>query len=370
MNSGRTEEEVRLVLKDEKTASAIVFVTPEVKTSHYVRPLESPLIFERHLRKDGFVAMIVAAGGLDYHDLASVLGETSGEVDLDSWNIEKCLEDPMTENEAAKIAEFALDQRLTVLSKQLSLGESLKLEVSTRGPLGKNSGKALVADFCHRFEQRLANDQAWERHILPGLRSLKRALRKHAHSRRIECSGTLCLPAALALGVELMGPTTLKAVWTQDQHKVGRPTETWGLDTPRESSGFKKDLAPGKIDSDEVALLVTVHPHDAKKVMDDIRKSFGNSVPFRGFVKVYHEAHGPITGGEGVDIAHLANDGIQDAFAEWKVRGTVHVFMAVPAGLAFMIGQLLNGCGKIQTYEYIAEESKYVKAALLYPSST
>jgi hypothetical protein len=56
--------------------------------------------------------------------------------------------------------------------------------------------------------------------------------------------------------------------------------------------------------------------------------------------------------------------------SKYKVRGTVHLFLAAPVGLAFMIGQLLNGFGDIQTYEHLATQKPcYVSAALLRPST-
>ena len=49
--------------------------------------------------------------------------------------------------------------------------------------------------------------------------------------------------------------------------------------------------------------------------------------------------------------------------------GTVHVFMAAPAGLAMLVGQLLNTFGSIQTYEHLSADGSgcYKPAALLRP---
>lgn len=48
----------------------------------------------------------------------------------------------------------------------------------------------------------------------------------------------------------------------------------------------------------------------------------------------------------------------------------IHMFMAGPAGLAVMIGQLSNTLGPMQTYEYITQTGTgvYQPAALLRPS--
>jgi len=52
-------------------------------------------------------------------------------------------------------------------------------------------------------------------------------------------------------------------------------------------------------------------------------------------------------------------------------RGTIHLFLAVPAGLAVMIGQTLNTFGPIQTYEHVGTDAVgvYKPAALLASSA-
>jgi hypothetical protein len=76
LGSGLTEDGIRQTLSDPETAGAVLLVTPEVKSSPVIREVEAPLILERHLKEDGFTAIVVAAGGLDYGDLDSALGCT------------------------------------------------------------------------------------------------------------------------------------------------------------------------------------------------------------------------------------------------------------------------------------------------------
>ena len=59
------------------------------------------------------------------------------------------------------------------------------------------------------------------------------------------------------------------------------------------------------------------------------------------------------TPGQAVDIARKTVEAARGARNEYAVGGQVHLFMAVPAGLAMLIGQLLNTLGPIQTYEHI-----------------
>ena len=70
-----------------------------------------------------------------------------------------------------------------------------------------------------------------------------------------------------------------------------------------------------------------------------------------------------------LDVAHLTIDALRRARAQYQCRGAVHLFTAVPVGLAFMIGQLLNTLGAVHTYEHVpGRPIPYAPAAVLSPS--
>jgi hypothetical protein len=56
---------------------------------------------------------------------------------------------------------------------------------------------------------------------------------------------------------------------------------------------------------------------------------------------------------------------------QYQTRGTLHLFLAVPGGLAMLIGQMLNTFGTVQTYEHVPTDAigRYVPAARLEPSA-
>jgi hypothetical protein len=371
LSSTLTEEELRRVLTDPDTASATMFVTPEVAESSVIRTVEAPLIVERHLAKDGFAALIVAAGGLDYADIDSVVGMGVGPSYLPAWNICKVSENPLAEAGAAKIADLVLDHRLAAAAKQLNADQPFKLAFSTRSPLMKKPGSVLSADLLHRFDGRLAMTGAWEQYILPGLHSIRAALQKRAAGRELHCSGQVCLPAAVALGSEFLSVSGLHASWVQDLTTFGGNHELWGLHVAPAKTGFTAQSVPAKTDATALALIVSV----THNIIDDVRACFETNFPFRAIVHVHDQspksgaARAQLSAAEAGQVARLAVDSLREARSTYKVRGPVHLFLAVPAGVAFMIGQLLNGFGDVQTYEHIpTRQPCYVPAALLQPS--
>jgi hypothetical protein len=77
------------------------------------------------------------------------------------------------------------------------------------------------------------------------------------------------------------------------------------------------------------------------------------------------------TPGQAADVAFVVQDGLRIVRREYGNVGNVHLFMAVPAGLAMMVGQLLNTFGSIQTYEHVLMDGSgyQTPAALLRPGA-
>ena len=76
------------------------------------------------------------------------------------------------------------------------------------------------------------------------------------------------------------------------------------------------------------------------------------------------------SGVQAVDIAMTVAEAIRDARRGFRPLSVVHLFMAVPIGLAVLIGQSLNTLGPVQTYEHVSIDGTgiYRAAARLTPS--
>jgi SMODS-associated and fused to various effectors sensor domain len=364
-----TEDELRRVLADPGTASAILFVTPEVEHSTVIREIEAPAILERHKTDDLFFVVPVAAGGLDYADVPRMLGPNVTLAHLPGWNIHRLAADPMDDAAASGIADIVLQQRLAAVHQSLPPDAVLRVAVNTRAPLPRTQGSALSIDLTHLFAGRLAPSSAWSNAILPGLASVVRTIRVKSPNRRIEITGQLAIPAAVAVGAALLSVSGMRAGWVQDQHSFGRPWERWDINRDREASGFTTEVRPQHPGAADVAVLVSA----AADVNSDFAATAATLPPLRAVVSI--SPYGPpsgrtiLTGGQALDVAHLTIDALRRARAQYHCRGAVHLFMAAPVGLAFMIGQLLNTLGTVHTYEHVpGRPIPYVPAAVLSPS--
>ncbi|MDX7952129.1 SAVED domain-containing protein [Lichenihabitans sp. Uapishka_5] len=364
-----TEAELERVIAEDTTSSAVMLVTPEVAKSDVIRKVEAPGIMTRVRAGDGFFAVPVAAGGLGYADVGSTLGPMIGLTEMSGFNILKAATDPLDTTFAALVAQRALRERLAAVEKTLAPGEPITMRVSTRVDFPKGPGFALSADLRHRFDGRHAKAGAWNNHLLPAIATIAKTLRQCGGGHPLELSGFPSLPTAVALGSALPSIGPIEVRWLQEQTKFGSPAETWSLKSADAPCGFKADTHPYTPSASDLALLVSV----TNDVTHDFRLS-SSGLPLRAVVHVAPPDPRPariqLNGGEAKNLACFAIDSLRSAAAKFGARGTIHLFLAVPAGLAVMIGQQLNTFGRVQTYEHDPAASvPYTPAALLSPSS-
>lgn len=368
LGEGHTDDQIRTVLTQDSIANAIAYVTPDVAVSAVITRTELPGIVNRVDRKDAFFLVPVAAGGADYGDVTTIAGTYLGTHDLSQWNVSKVGSDPISDADAANIARRVLKSRIQALHKTLEKDAPLKIQVHTRKPPANGLGCALVIDWTHRFHGREAEQAIWNRDVIPAAEAVAQACGQFAPGRPIAVEGFCAIPAAVALGAAFLAPRGIRATWHQMSATLGN--QTWALAINREASGFSANLQSANASADDIAVLVSV--------ASDVTAAFGATrpslPPFRAIVSVNRPGSTPHdigTPGQATDIAQIISSAIRKAREDYQARGVVHLFLAVPVGLAFMLGQSLNTLGAVQTYEHIPIEAvgSYRPAALLKPGS-
>jgi hypothetical protein len=363
-----TEDSVRRVLANAATASAVLFITPEVESSPIIRNVEVPKIIQRAEADDGFFVVPVAAGGLDYARAANATSNHVSAQNLADWNMHRLTAAAVSPALAAEIANRVLVQRVSAIHRALPSGAPLLVGLFVRRAPPFQVGTALALDWSARFLEKEASPPVWREILLPALKRVTDAIRQYAPGRDIEAFGIPTLPAAAALGCALLSTSGLRVSWRQVT--PGLSDQLWTLLQPRSESGFASQLMTKNAGARDVAVLVSV--------TDDVEPLFAASQrelpPLRALVHVRKPSSYPHiigTSAEAADIALIVQEGMRLARRECGNLGTLHLFMAVPAGLAMLIGQLLNTFGSVQTYEHVTVDGSgvYRPAALLRPNA-
>ena len=365
LNEEPTEDAIRSVLSDSHTASAVMWLTPDVAESSIIRRVEAPLILDRHGKEDGFFVVPVAAGGLSYQSVGTVLQGDIGFEDLRRWNIRKVSSDPAAEHDIHAIAVRVLSRRLEAIQHYLPLGEPLNVVLNTRSRFTTGASVALAIDWTHRFEDRIATEETWRDYLLSALADISAQIQERAPGRTVQASGLLSIPAATALGYYFMATKRMQLSW--EQYTPGRSSQMWNLQDARVDAGFEAVIRAGDAVADDLAVLVSVNA--------DVSLAVGGSYQllpkFRAYVHVKPKDSSRTaelrSSGQAVDVARQVVEAARNARQQYHVRGQVHLFMAIPVGLAMLIGQLLNTLGQVQTYEHIPDGATgyYVAAARL-----
>jgi hypothetical protein len=368
LGSVPTEDEIRRVLADPATASAILFITPEVADSPLIRQVEVPGIIRRAEAGDGFFVVPVAAGGLDYAAAADLAGNHLSAQNLSHWNMHNAAAEAITPDIAAEVAGRVLTQRVQAIHRHLAAGSPLRIGLYVRRAPPVEGGTALALDWTARFTGKEEDGDTWERTLLPALTAIAAAARQHAPGREVEAFGLPTLPAAMALGCAFLSTGGIGLSW--QQFTQGRPLQSWSLGLPRAASGFTHRLVSQDAGARDIAVLVSV-ADDVEPVFAAGRRTLP---PLRAVVHVARDGtypHAIDTPGEAADAAFTVQDAMRAARRAYGNVGTFHMFVAAPAGLAVLIGQLLNTFGSVQTYEHVSADGSglYRPAALLRPST-
>ena len=368
LNTEPTETELRRVLGDDSVASAILWISPETAESSIIRKVEAPIALDRHGRQDGFFVVPVAAGGLGYEEAAEALRTGTSIIDVGRWNIVKLESDPAGQADIAEVANRVLRQRLQAIDAASPAGAPLRISLNTRQRVGHSPGTALTLDWSHRFggiQRREAEKADWQERLLPSLGDVIEAIQRFIPHRRLLASGLCCLPAATALGYHLMATAGIDAAW--EQRMPDGTFQHWSLGADPEESGFSASAVDGSPDAADLAVLVSVN----NDVSQAVAASSGETGPFRAYVHI-HRADSGVgavldTPGQVADVARKTVAAARKMRTEYRITGRIHLFAAVPAGLAMLVGQLLNTLGPVQTYEHIPGDATgvYKKAGLL-----
>lgn len=363
-----TEDTIRMVLDDPDTASSVLLITPEVKDSPMIRNVEIPKSVRRAEAGDGFFVVPVAGGGLSYAEASNATTNALSAQRLSDWNMYRADKTPLDHAAAVVIAQRILTHRLQAIHRSLPAGEPLTLGLFARRRPASDTGTAILLDWFDRFMGKQASPETWREVLLPALARVRDAISRFAPGRPVVASGLPTLPAALALGQTFSSTSGLSLSWRQSA--PGLPDKVWSLDSPRESTAFETSFTGKDLNARDLAVLVSV--------VDDTEPLFAawqsEAAPIRAMVHVRHRTEPRFTvrsPGQAVDIALTVQEAIREARREYGNIGRVHAFVAAPAGLAVLIGQLLNTLGEVRTYEHVNVDGsgRYEPAALLQPCS-
>lgn len=359
-------------LESPDTSGCLIWMTEDFATSPVVSRVELPLVHARCSRDPTFFADLWLADGMDYPK-ASELFRPAGIVEdvYAAWNIRQARTsraaggegEGIDTSEATRVAVALLERRLAKLHERLAPAEPIRLLFNAHAEAGEAfvPGYGIQLNWARHFVHRFAEAETWTSVMLPALANVLRAVRSAAPGRSIAAEGQATLAACVALGRTFREVTGIALSWSQ------RPSGTaWSLSGGDVDCGFVSKLRHIHVGSGDLAVFVSA--------LADVEAAVSATVglpKFRAVLSITPEdgsARRELSSpGHAAQLARLIGRVIREARKELRTVERIHLFIAGPAGLAVLVGQLLNSLGPVQTYEHeqIDGVGSYRAAALL-----
>lgn len=352
MPPGMLEQGMTDAIRNKDCAGAIVWLSRDMTDSTAIQRIEIPEILRRVQLHDEFVVIFCLDDGLTFEDAQEVLSSKYANFNLKSFLLQR-LGNPIEEEKDLKpLASLISEKRIQLIHSHLAKDEPLKIHIAGHAAPPTTMKYALVIDDHPLFDERFTSEDNWQYKILPALDSIASSIVKYASGRTVIIDGTPQLSLALALGYALRTPRGIKANWLQVNQDS--TSQQWSIESMSDPKHFLIEHSTDLLHGEDVAVLVGV-THDPKPTFDasaDILPRFGAVIRvlprdnrFPAMISSSFEAS---------SLTQAIIKEIRSVVNEYRLQGSMHLFIAGPVGLAFLLGRQLNASGKIYSYEHVA----------------
>ena len=150
-----------------------------------------------------------------------------------------------------------------------------------------------------------------------------------------------------------------------EQTTRGRGATIWTTTGEASPHDLSMNEYPAKIGSQNLCVTINFVARDYASVAAYAAKS---DLQYRVVLDVVPPQYPHIiSGGEAITVARDLADRIKELHGRYGTT-TVHLFAAIPLGLAVLIGHKLNACGTIHCYEFDNAEREYHPSCVLQDS--
>jgi hypothetical protein len=345
--------------------ACIVYVTPQCLASGFIWSTEVPAALQRHQNDPAF-SIIPVLHGVSMGELQQQC-TLHGYRDLTDFNGVLLLGDTtpdgeeMFKQELRSVASRTLRAALALRLRRIGAHRSYEPWICLKTFKDKQQTPSLDLELdwwdLFRGRGRLPSDEAWQTILLPALHEVKDALGEKPISRKVHISLQAILPAAFALGFAFPASSSFTLLLEGEQ---GTWSTREAAMTPsplyRQSSQAEGDAHIAVI---EIAITSTIAPMVAH-YLSASNLSYGHHIRYDlpggpdHLAGVASAAHASAIAQQiGKELRGLRGQGIAH----------IHLFAAIPANLAVMIGHQFNSLCPISLYYYT--DGHYTLACVL-----
>lgn len=360
---GNLPDEARKAILDKhETFGLILYATPEVFKRDFIGRVEIQSALRRMDTDPDFVLMALPRG-MSFNRMAELSTKHFG-VDLSTFKSSQVTgvypdteEGLSLQTQFESVAEEILSKWLKIALRDLTADVPVGVNFCTREHIAPSHDDILDLNATWLLGSRVWDIDSSSR-LLRALLTVRRNLRQVYAVPSLRVRGSKHLTTAFMLGW-VFAPSTARAILVQ------QGSELWTTEcTPGDIAPFECDIRSGTVSSSALYVEVTATDHDVRTAV-------------RGFISKHGESPhvclhlSPIGGPRRAAVRDnaVANSmalqiraKILEVCHEYSVD-TIHLFLAVPQGLAVLIGHHLRSTLSLYIYEY--SDGQYHLGAVL-----
>ncbi len=345
LGSGLTEAEIRRAIQEE-CVGLIFYSTDDSLKATMIRDVELKVAEERFLKDKNFHIVPIFRSGIDESNNA----------------LNGCLKTKISDFNGAIVKDndlvTAAQRAASLVLKNLSFPTKDFLSVGLVSYQKNSDDVALDLDFTPYFVESLPLEKTWNSEFLPAIISLKESLLSKRNTKL-----RLFSRAHLSFGFMLGYIFRDRTGFVIEAEQINKPNrEIWSNQAKEDSNPLKIECTQvTNFDAKDIVVNLNITSNDNNSFTNYVQKS---GLRYRALIEAKPSFY-PflISNGQAIAVARELTNKIKEAHGTYNTN-VVHLFAAVPFGLAIMIGHQLNACGRIQCYEFDKTKREY------YPSVT
>ena len=348
LGAGISEERIRRAIREESDGLLFLATAHSVR-SDFIRAVELPEA-ERKCKKTNF--QIVPIFGLPIKTVTADLQDCLT-VPISNFNGVK-----VTRCDAPRDMVAVAERAAEIILKDISIEPRDPLKIGLSSMQEASDDVALHLDFRSFFQTGLPPKESWSKQFRPALERVKNALvARNLFVLRLH--GFAHLSLACLFGHVFRSTAGFKL---EIRQITNNKTTIWETAATSGKSPLKATELPGSIGSRNLCVKINLMSPDDSSVIR-YRKEHG--ILYRATLEFHPEKYPLlISEAEAVVIAADLVNKIKEMHARYDTN-TVHLFAAVPIGLAVMIGHNINACGTIQCHEFDNGRREYFPSCTL-----
>lgn len=339
-------ESARKAIRDD-CFGLLLYATPNVFDRPFIRKVEINEAVQVNERNSNFI-LIAIPRNLDFVTLSKKSIEAFG-IDFSQFHTLKVngsgeLADREFAQQFVEISRMVLRQQIYHHLTQQSK-EKISFQFSTREVLPSGDSDVLLIDTTSLFldKTKLSSQYDWER-VSNGLLDVKAALSEICGRPRIQIHGSKHLTSAYLLGKIFSRPSGFNL-------EIRQRETYWCTDhSPNGRNPLIINEIDGSAMSDQLFVEISI---TGKEVSESVRNFIRTTdqMPHR-FVKFsLREENKVVDNSLGISIAMQIRETLAQIIGRYPIS-EIHIFSAIPQGLAVLIGHNLNALPPVQLYEF------------------